>query len=125
MKRLLLALILVFGFVGVSYSADIQKLYLTGSSSSFDVENYDGELDNVNKWGVEGRAKVALVGGFGVDSRLDYRFGDSFDAAVLTTGVFYQPTGWSEVSYSTSFGVDDFGSVGDDSVVKISIGKGF
>ncbi|MEE8382205.1 MAG: hypothetical protein V3R78_10085 [Thermodesulfobacteriota bacterium] len=125
MKRLLLAGILVLSFAGVSVAGDVQKLYLTGTSQDFNVSRSVSEVGNADEWNLEGRAKVVLYKGFGVDSSLNWGVGNAIDSSDATVGVFYQPNDWSEVSYSTTFGIDRFQDVGDVSVIKVSIGKGF
>ena len=125
MKRLLLAGILVFGFAGVSVAGDVQKLYLTGTSPDFNVSQSVSEVGNGDEWNLEGRAKVGLYKGFGVDGSLSWDVGRSVDTSDATVGLFFQPNDWSEVSYSTTFGVDRYQDVGDVSVIKVSIGKGF
>ena len=126
MKRFLVAGIVAIGLIAGNASAgDIQKLYLEGSSSEFNVGKYKGEADSIRNWEVEGRAKVEVAKGIGFDSSILYPAGSSFKESIIKTGVFYQPTTWSEVSYSTSFDADRFNDFGDVSVVKVSVGKGF
>ncbi len=139
MKRLIVLGAIVVSLIGVNVYAEgvslgdnldsdkVQKLYITGTSSEFDVGSSVGSwgVDSTDKWGIEGRAKVELYKGFGVDASAYNSLGNSLSDTVLRTGVFYQPADWAEVSYSTTYGVEDLGGFGETSVVRVSVGKGF
>ncbi len=118
MKRFIIAVVAVIMMATGAMAADVQKAYLTGSVNA-------SELDSIDKYSVEARAKIGLYKGFGIDTSAFYGIGDRADSTVIRTGVFFNPTSWSEISCSTEFGIYNVGNFGDGRLVKFSVGTGF